>query len=136
MAEFVMKFLAEKSGRKNEFLIDSKATSSEEIGNPPHQGTVQKLREMNVPVYFHRAQKMTVRDYEFYDMIIAMDEENLRGIKRICGNDVQKKVSLLLEHCGRSGEIADPWYTGNFDETFCDVMEGCRGLLAELTNGS
>lgn len=132
MAEFVMKHLVKQSGLENDFLIDSMATSTEEIGNGPHYGTVEKLRQEGIPVLRHYAQQMKKSDYEKYDMIIGMDEMNYRNIMRIIGSDPENKVSLLLEHAGSSRDIADPWYTGNFDQTFDDVLEGCEALLKEL----
>ena len=122
MAESVMTHLVKEAGLSDEFEIDSAATSREEIGNPPHYGTV-------VP---HRSRQMTETDYDKFDYLIAMDENNLRNMKRFVGSDEEGKVSLLLEHAGRSGDIADPWYTGNFDLTYNDVMDGCKGLLREL----
>lgn len=132
MAEFVMKHLVKQSGLENDFLIDSMATSTEEIGNGPHYGTVEKLRQERIPVLRHYAQQMKKSDYEKYDMIIGMDGMNYRNIMRIIGSDPKNKVSLLLEHAGSSRDIADPWYTGNFDQTFDDVLEGCEALLKEL----
>lgn len=132
MAEFVMKHLVKQSGLENDFLIDSMATSTEEIGNGPHYGTVEKLRQEGIPVLRHYAQQMKKSDYEKYDMIIGMDGMNYRNIMRIIGSDPENKVSLLLEHAGSSRDIADPWYTGNFDQTFDDVLEGCEALLKEL----
>ncbi len=132
MAEFIMKHLVKQSGLENDFLIDSMATSTEEIGNGPHYGTVEKLRQEGIPVLRHYAQQMKKSDYEKYDMIIGMDGMNYRNIMRIIGSDPENKVSLLLEHAGSSRDIADPWYTGNFDQTFDDVLEGCEALLKEL----
>ena len=132
MAEFIMKHLVKQSGFENDFLIDSMATSTEEIGNGPHYGTVEKLRQEGIPVLRHYAQQMKKSDYEKYDMIIGMDGMNYRNIMRIIGSDPENKVSLLLEHAGSSRDIADPWYTGNFDQTFDDVLEGCEALLKEL----
>ena len=117
MAESVMTHLVNEAGLSDEFEIDSAATSREEIGNPPHYGTVKKLGEVGIPVVPHRSRQMT---------------NNLRNMKRFVGSDEEGKVSLLLEHAGRSGDIADPWYTGNFDVTYNDVMDGCKGLLREL----
>ena len=116
----------------DEFYIASSATSTEEIGNGPHYGTVEKLRQEGIPVLRHYAQQMKKSDYEKYDMIIGMDGMNYRNIMRIIGSDPENKVSLLLEHAGSSRDIADPWYTGNFDQTFDDVLEGCEALLKEL----
>ena len=133
MAEFVMKDLVSKAGLSDSFYIDSKATSTEETGNPPHSGTVNKLRQMNIPVLKHRASQMTKADYDSFDMIIGMDEWNYRNIMRIIKNDPEQKVSLLLDYTSRPGQIADPWYTGNFDQTYDDIMEGCTAFLEELT---
>jgi len=134
MAQFVMTDLVKKAGISDQFFIDSKATSTEEIGNPPHYGTINKLRQMNIPVLKHAASQMTRVDYENFDMIIGMDEWNYRNIMRIIKKDPEQKVSLLLDYTNRPGDIADPWYTGNFDQTFTDVMEGCQGLLQKLTD--
>ncbi|MBR1741128.1 MAG: low molecular weight phosphotyrosine protein phosphatase, partial [Lachnospiraceae bacterium] len=114
------------------FLIESKATSTEELGNSPHPGTVRKLREVGVPMEPHRAEQMRRSDYEKYDYLIGMDGWNRRNIMCIIGEDPDGKVSLLLEHAGSSRDIADPWYSGNFDQTYEDVLEGCRALLEEL----
>ena len=132
MAESVMTHLVNEAGLSDEFEIDSAATSREEIGNPLHYGTVKKLGEVGIPVVPHRSRQMTETDYDKFDYLIAMDENNLRNMKRFVGSDEESKVSLLLEHAGRSGDIADPWYTGNFDLTYNDVMDGCKGLLREL----
>lgn len=132
MAEFVMKHLVKQAGLENEFLIDSMGTSTEEIGNGPHYGTVAKLRQQGIPVLKHYAQQMRKSDYEKYDMIIGMDSMNYRNIMSIIGSDPENKVSLLLEHAGSSRDIADPWYTGNFDQTYDDVLEGCEALLEKL----
>ena len=132
MAEFIMKHLVKQSGLENDFLIDSMATSTEEIGNGPHYGTVEKLRQEGIPVLRHYAQQMKKSDYEKYDMIIGMDEMNYRNIMRIIGSDPENKVSLLLEHAGSSRDIADPWYTGNFDQTYEDIVEGLTAMLKTL----
>lgn len=132
MAQFVMTDLVKKAGISDQFFIDSKATSTEEIGNPPHYGTINKLRQMNIPVLKHAASQMTKADYDDFDMIIGMDEWNYRNIMKIIKNDPEQKVSLLLDYTNRPGDIADPWYTGNFDQTYTDVLEGCQGLLKHL----
>lgn len=132
MAQFVMQDIVRKSGHETDFLIESKATSTEELGNSPHYGTVQKMREMNIPMVPHRAEQMRRSDYNEYDYIIGMDQWNYRNILRIIGKDPQKKVSLLLDWSNHSGEIADPWYTGDFDQTYHDVLEGCEALLQTL----
>lgn len=134
MAESVMTNLVKEAGLNDKFEIDSAATSREEIENPPHHGTVAKLEEVGIPIVPHRSRQMTVADHDYFDYLVAMDENNLRNMKRFVGSDEEGKVSLLLEHAGRSGDIADPWYTGNFDVTYNDVVTGCKGLLAELQN--
>ena len=135
MAQFVFQHMVNNQGLKDKFYIDSAATSREEIGNPPHYGTVNKLRQEGIPVLKHRAIQMTKQDYKEYDYIIGMDAWNIRNIMRIIGSDPEKKVSMLLDYTDRPGtEIADPWYTGNFDATYGDVLEGCTGLLEHLKN--
>ncbi len=131
MAEFVMKDLVKKAGREKEFLIESAATSTEEIGNPVHRGTKQKLAQFDISVAGKTARQMTKKDYEEFDYIIAMDSYNTRNIARIV-EDKDGKVSKLLNFAGESEDIADPWYTGNFDETYEDVLRGCKGLLKYL----
>ena len=132
MAEFVMKALVKKAGLENDFLIDSAATSTEEIGNGMHRGTIEKLREKQIPFTNHRARQITTADYQNYDCLIGMDEENLFYMKRKWNDDPLKKVHLLLEYCGSSDEVADPWYTGNFDATWADILAGCTALLDRL----
>ena len=132
MAEFVMKDLVAKAGLENEFYIESAATSREEIGNDTHYGTKQKLTEMGVPFARRAARQMTEDDYKKFDYIIGMDDANIRNINRIAGGDPEGKVYRLLDFAGKSVSIADPWYTGNFDETWDDVLEGCKALLEQL----
>ena len=135
MSEYVMKYLTDQAGVASEFYIDSAATSREEIGNGVHHGTRQKLKEVGIPCGNHRARQLTRRDYEEFDYIIGMDAWNIRNIMRIIGSDPEKKVSMLLDYTDRPGpEIADQWYTGNFDATYGDVLEGCTGLLEHLKN--
>ena len=133
MAEFVMKDIVKKAGRSDEFYIASCATSTEEIGNPVHHGTRRKLAEVGISCDGKRAVQLTKSDYNKYDYIIAMDEMNIRNIMRIIKSDPEGKVSLLLSHAGMSGSIADPWYTGNFDDTYRDILLGCKGLFKEVT---
>ncbi len=131
MAEFVMADMAKKAGF--EVMVDSAATSREEIGNGVHHGTLRKLREVGVPVYPHYAKQLTKADYKNFDYIIGMDSMNMRNITRIVGEDRDNKVYMLLDFTKRKGQsIADPWYTGNFDVTYDDIKEGCEGLLAYL----
>ena len=132
MAQYVMQYLVDKRGLSDCFYIDSAATSREEIGNGVHHGTRAKLREVGIPCGDHRARQMTRGDYEEYDYLIGMDTWNIRNMNRIVGADPDHKIHKLLEYTNRGGDIADPWYTGNFDETYRDVSEGCEGLLAHI----
>ncbi len=132
MAESVMTELVRRAGRSDEFAIDSAATSREEIGNPPHRGTVSKLKQVGIPVVPHRARQITRAEYDDWDHIVYMDAENARGLARILGGDPDGKVSRLLDWTDRPGDVADPWYTGNFDATYRDVLDGCTALLAQL----
>lgn len=134
MAEFVMKDIVKKAGRSDEFYIASCATSTEEIGNPVHHGTRRKLAEVGISCDGKRAAQLTKSDYNKYDYIIAMDEMNIRNIMRIIKSDPECKVSLLLSHAGMSGSIADPWYTGNFNDTYRDVLLGCKALFNEIVS--
>mgnify|MGYP000003343507 FL=1 len=134
MAEFVMKDIVKKAGRSDEFYIASCATSTEEIGNPVHHGTRRKLAEVGISCDGKRAVQLTKSDYNKYDYIIAMDEMNIRNIMRIIKSDPEGKVSLLLSHAGMSGSIADPWYTGNFNDTYRDVLLGCKALFNEIVS--
>lgn len=132
MAESVFTHLINQRGLSDHFVVASAATSREEIGNPPHHGTVQKLREVGIPVVPHRAVQMMCADYENYDYLIGMDDWNIRNMQRIAGGDPGHKIYKLLEFAGSVRDIADPWYTGNFDETYEDIMEGCEALLKQL----
>ena len=132
MAEYVMKHLVKEAGRADEFFIDSAATSAEEIGNGVHYGTRRRLAEVGIPCGDHRARRLTKADYEKFDLLIGMDDANLRNALRMVGGDPEGKIHGLLEYAGRPGSIADPWYTGNFDDTCRDVLDGCRGLLEHL----
>ena len=132
MAESVMTYMAARRGLSDHFHIASAATSREEIGNPPHHGTVRKLREVGIPVVPHRAVQMTKRDYETYDYLIGMDDWNIRNMQRITGGDPEHKIYKLLEFADTTRDIADPWYTGNFDVTYEDIVEGCEALLDRL----
>ena len=133
MEQSVMQYLVERRGLSRSFQIDSAATSREEIGNPVHPGTVRKLQKENIPVVPHQAVQMRASDYEEYDYLIGMDSANLRNMRRIVGSDPEKKMFLLLKFAGEEGDIADPWYTGNFEDTYRDVRLGCEGLLKYLS---
>ena len=132
MAEFVMKELVRRAGRENDFLIESAATSREEIGNDMHYGTRTKLREMGIPFSRRAARQITRNDYDKYDYLVAMDDENLFYMNRCWSPDPQHKIVHLLSFAGKDRDIADPWYTGNFDQTYEDVLEGCTAFLKFL----
>ena len=133
MAEFFMKDLVEKSGLSHCFHIESAATSNEEIGNPVHHGTRKKLAEHGISCAGKTARQMTAADYDRFDLLIGMDNDNFRQMTRICGGDPEGKLHLLLDYTNRPGEVADPWYTGNFEATWRDVSEGCTNLLTQLS---
>lgn len=133
MAEYVMKELVRKAGRSGEFEIASAATSREEIGNPVYPPARRKLAEHGIACDGHAARQMTERDYGRFDYLIGMDSANRRDMQRICGGDPEGKISLLMEHTNRPGDVADPWYTGDFEATWRDVLVGCQALLKEIT---
>ena len=132
MAEYVMKHLVKEAGLENEFFIDSAATSTEEIGNGVHHGTRRKLVQVGIPCGDHRARQVTWKDYESFDYIIGMDNNNIRNLNRMLKGDPDGKITMMLDYTDRPGEVADPWYTGDFDATYRDVLEGCTGLLKQL----
>ena len=132
MAQFVFQHMVNEAGLSARFEIDSAATSREEIGNGPHRGTVRKMLEVGIPVLPHRARQVTRKDYDYYDLLIIMDDENLWGIRRIIHDDPDHKIRMLLEYTGENRNVADPWYTGDFDTTYDDVSRGCRALLETL----
>jgi len=129
MAQSIMTYLVKKKRLEASFSINSAATSREEIGNAPHYGTVGKLRETHIPLVPHRAVQMTASDYDSYDYLIGMDTANIRNMVRIAGGDSDNKIYKLLTFAGSGRDVADPWYTGDFDATYKDVMEGCTALL-------
>ena len=136
MAEYVFKNMVKERGLENNFYIKSAATSNEEEGNGIHYGTKRKLEEQNIPYGNHQSRKMTKSDYEKYDYIIGMEDSNITSIKRIIGEDKEEKIYKLLDFANlinknytTSRNIADPWYTGNFDKTYEDIAEGCNALL-------
>jgi protein-tyrosine phosphatase len=134
MAQYVMQDLVNKKSLTDCFYIDSAATSTEEIGNGVHYGTRGKLHEMGIPLGNHRAVQLKRSDYDEYDYIIGMDQWNRKNMLRILGKDPRNKVSLLLDFAEQPRDIADPWYTGNFDITFDDILEGCEALLAHIVS--
>ena len=141
MAEFVMRDLAMKAGRANEFRIASSATTTEEIGNPVHPGTRRVLAAHGVACVGKTARQIRRDEYKSWDLFVAMDEENVRNLNRIFRKDPEGKVRKLMEFAGATGpvapaasarDVADPWYTGDFEATWDDVLAGCQGLLAAL----
>ena len=133
MAQSILTHMVRKRGLSDMFEIDSAATSREEIGNGPHYGTVNKLRQVGIPVVPHRARQMTRDDYLYYDYLIGMDTANIRNMQRIAGGtDSGEKIYKMLAFAGRGDDVADPWYTGDFDKTYEDVVEGCEGFLRQV----
>lgn len=132
MAEFVMKDLVEKRGISRDFYIESAATSTEETGNPVYPPARRKLAEHGISCEGKHARQVTKRDYKDYDYLIVMDNWNMRNLRRMLGSDPDGKMFMLMSFAGSSGEVADPWYTGNFDATWNDVNAGCEGLLTYL----
>ncbi len=133
MAEFVMKQLVARLDMQNEFTIASAATSTEELGNPVYPPARRVLQKHGINCAGKTARQMNKRDYAAYDLLIGMDSANLRNMRRICGGDPQDKLRLLMEYTDRPGDVADPWYTGDFETTWNDVNAGCRGLIKHLT---
>ena len=140
MAQSVFAHMVKQKGLEDMFEIDSAATSREEIGNSPHYGTVRKLQQVGIPVIPHRARQMTKKDYEYYDYLIGMDTANIRNMNRIADGDPEEKIYKMLSFAGyeknrqlvAGRDVADPWYTGDFETTYQDVMAGCEGFLEFL----
>lgn len=129
MAEFVFKDLVKKNDLENKFYIESAATSREEEGNGMHYGTIQKLKEKNIDFVDKRSRRIEKSDYEKFDYILGMEERNIINIKRIIEKDNDNKIYRLLDFSNNPRDIADPWYTGNFDKTYEDILEGCQTFL-------
>ena len=129
MAEFVMKDLMKKAGLESQFRIESAATSREEIGNSVYPPARRKLAEHGISCEGHAARQLTNQDYEEYDLLIGMDQANLRSMYRICGGDFSDKMSLLMEHTDHPGDVADPWYTGDFEPLGRMCWPGARDCL-------
>lgn len=136
MAEFIMKDLVKKAGLGTQFVIESAATSTEEIGNPVYPPARRKLAEHGISCAGKTSRQLVRADGGRYDLLIGMDRANLRNIRRICGDGYSEKIRLLMDFTGRPGEVADPWYTDDFDATWRDVLEGCQGLLKHLTGSA
>ena len=132
MAEFVMKDLVKKAGLESRFHIESAATSTEEIGNPVYPPARRKLAEHGISSAGKTSRQLTGTDYDQYDLLIGMDRANIRNMNRICGGDPEEKLHLLMEYTDHPGDVADPWYTDDFETTWRDVLAGCKGLLERL----
>lgn len=132
MAEFLMKDLVKERGKADEFVIDSFATNGCEEGSPVYPGTAKILSRLGIDYSAKRAQKLRAADYDKYDYFIGMDEMNSRDMKRIFGGDPQGKVSLLLDYTEDKRDVADPWYTRDFEKTFTDIVRGTRGFYDYL----
>ena len=132
MAEFVMKDMVRRAGLQDDFLIESAATSREQTGNDMHYGTKAKLREQGIPFGRRAARQITRADYDSYDWLVAMDDENVYYMNRLWAPDPEHKIVRLLSFAGKTRDIADPWYTGNFDQTYDDITEGCEAFLESL----
>lgn len=134
MAEFVMKQIIAEAGLSDQFEIASAATSTEEIGNPVYPPARRILAEHGLSCQGKTARQMTRSDYAHYDWLIAMDQNNLRNMRRFVDNDPDRKVTLLMDYTSRPGDVADPWYTGDFQTTWDDIWEGCHALLETILN--
>ena len=132
MAEFVMKDLVRQAGRQDDFYIESAATSTEEIGNEVYPPARRKLAEHGITCKGKTARQMTRRDYDRFDLLIGMDAWNIRNMNRICGGDPEGKIHKLLDYANRHDDVADPWYTGDFEATWHDVLEGCECMLEQI----
>ena len=124
-----MKHIVNEAGLSDSIYVESAATSREEIGNDTHYGTKEKLDEMEIPYTRRKARQVTVDDYDNFDYLVIMDENNARNLKRIIGDDVDSKVYKAMSFVGDRRDVKDPWYTGNFDETYDDVSHSCDALL-------
>ena len=132
MAEFVMKHLVKEAGVADDFYIESAATSTEEIGNSVYPPARRKLAEHGIGCQGKTARQMTRSDYDRFDLLVGMDSWNIRNMNRICGGDPDGKIVMLMDYTRRLGDVADPWYTGDFEATWRDVLEGCQGLLDSI----
>ena len=134
MAEFVLKDMLRKRGLDNKISVASSATSTEEIGNDIHRGTRSILEKYSIPYSRREATQLVRSDYGEYDYFIGMDSANLRNMHRIFGSDPEHKITKLLDLTARAGDVADPWYTGNFEATYRDVTKGCEALIEKILN--
>ena len=135
MAEYVMKDLVRKAGLENELEITSGAVSDEEWFNPIYPPAQRKLREKGIPFGHHSAHKISKAEFDAQDLVIVMDRSNLRWLTRLVG-DFDGKVHMMMEYACVARDVADPWYTGDFEQTYQDVLAGCKGLLEQITGNS
>lgn len=131
MAEYVMRDMLRKRGIGG-IVTASAATSTEELGNHVHRGTVRILRGLGIDCSDKTARQMTRRDHEEYDLLIGMDSRNIANMLRIAGNNSNGKIHRLLDFTDSPRDISDPWYTDDFEATYADILEGCKGLLRML----
>ena len=133
MAEFILRDMLERTGREREIAVSSAAVSREELGNPVYPPARRILAAHGIRCEGHAARQMSAQDYEKYDLLIGMDRSNLRTMQRICGGDPEGKIFRLLDFTGQAGDVADPWYTGDFEATYRDIKAGCEGLLLRIS---
>ncbi|MBQ6532563.1 MAG: low molecular weight phosphotyrosine protein phosphatase [Solobacterium sp.] len=131
MAEYIMKYLAGQAGLSDRFEIDSAAVSAEETGNPVYPPARRILHAHGIPCGNHRARQMTRADYDCHDLLIGMDTVNIAWMKRICGGDPEHKIRQMMDYTDRPGDVSDPWYTGDFETAYRDILAGCTGLIAQ-----
>ena len=136
VAEFVMKKLVEDTGLASAFKIASAATSTEELGNPVYPPARKKLAEYGIGCARKVAGQLTNQDYAEYDLLIGMDSANIRNMERICHGDPEHKIHLLMEYTSSTRDVADPWYTRDFEATWQDVVAGCNGIIEKISTGS
>ena len=132
MSEFIMRDMIKKRGLADEIQVSSAATSREEIGNDMYPPAKRKLDKEHIPYTRHHARQITRQDYDEYDLLVCMEQYNIRNLKRIIPDDPDNKIHLLLEYSDNTRDISDPWYTGDFDRAYDDITEGCEGLLEYL----
>ena len=135
MAEFVFKMLVKEKGLEKEFLIDSRATTDEEIGNGIYPAAARELFRRGVKMGEHEAQQITKAEYRDFDLVVCMDDENMRDLMRMTGRDPLGKIHMLMDYTAHPGEVSDPWYTGEFARVYDDIFEGCTGLLDAILEG-
>ena len=132
MAQCVMQQLVDEAGRSDSFTIDSAATTNEEIGNPLYPPARRKLDAEGVPIVPHRARRVQAGEHAGWDVIVVMDEENIRHLKRIWGPENMGRVRKLMSYVGETRDVADPWYTGDYEACYNDVLAGCQALLNQV----